>query len=113
MTGPPAPTLDPVLHSGPRITIMSRMVVHRRMRFSALRRSTGLTPGNLASHVKTLVAAGYLGVQTDQSKVERRTTVAVTAIGEEAYRAYVRDLRALLDALEVAGNLKPGPAQGA
>lgn len=103
MTDAVAPALDPVLHSGPRITIMSRMVVHRRMRFSALRRSTGLTPGNLASHVKTLVAARYLGVETDRSKVERKTTVAVTAAGEQAYRDYVRHLRVLLETLEGTG----------
>jgi DNA-binding MarR family transcriptional regulator len=98
--------LDPLLHSAPRITIMSRMVVHRRMRFAALRRSTGLTAGNLASHVKALVGAGYLAAATDESKVERRTTVHVTPAGESAYRAYLGQLRALLASLE------PEPSRG-
>lgn len=101
--------LDPLLHSAPRITIMSRMVVHRRLRFAALRRSTGLTPGNLASHLKTLAGAAYLTVETDETKVERRTTVHVTPAGVSAYRAYLEQLRALLASLELPPD-SPGRA---
>ena len=87
---------DPLLHSGPRITVMSRMVIHQRLRFAALQRSTGLTPGNLSSHVETLCKAGYLSQDTDASKVTKRKTIHLTPLGDRAFRAYVKQVRAAL-----------------
>jgi DNA-binding MarR family transcriptional regulator len=91
---------DPVLHSGPRITIMSRMVIHQEMRFSALQKSTELTAGNLASHIETLAKAGYVQLDLDESKVERRKTVRITAAGDAAFRAYVKQVRAVLEGVQ-------------
>lgn len=93
---------DPVLHSGPRITVMSRMVIHRVMRFSALQRSTGLTSGNLATHLAVLEGAGYLAIATEERAVSRRKTVSITDAGDWAYRAYVAALRAFVHQAEGA-----------
>ncbi|HUR60948.1 MAG TPA: transcriptional regulator [Candidatus Thermoplasmatota archaeon] len=76
---------------------MSRMVIHQQMRFAALQKSTELTAGNLASHVETLAKAGYVQLDLDESKVERRKTVRITPTGDAAFRAYVHQVRAVME----------------
>jgi DNA-binding MarR family transcriptional regulator len=102
---------DPVLHSGPRITIMSRMAIHQHMRFAALQKSTGLTAGNLASHVETLSKAGYVTQDLDESKAEKRKTLRITAAGDAAFRLYVKQVRSVLEGvqadLDASGATKP------
>lgn len=97
MTEPLPEHFDPVLHSGPRITIMSRMVIRQRMRFAALQKSTTLTPGNLSAHLDVLVKAGYLSLDVNEGKVQRRKVVQITAEGDQAFRAYVSAVRQVLD----------------
>lgn len=113
MTEPLPEQFDPVLHSGPRITIMSRMVIRQRMRFSALQKSTTLTPGNLSTHLDVLVKAGYLALEVDEGKVQRRKVVLVTPAGDAAFRAYVAAVRAVLDGIAAGlpGPPSPGPGQ--
>lgn len=100
LTEPLPQDFDPILHSGPRITIMSRMVIRQLMRFSALQKSTTLTPGNLPTHLDVLAKAGYLTVEVDEAKVQRRKIVRVTAAGDAAFRAYVKAVRAVLEGVE-------------
>ena len=91
---------DPVLHSGPRITIMSRMVIRQRMRFSALQASTTLTPGNLSTHLDVLVKAGYLAFEVDERKVQRQKVVLLTAAGDQAYNSYLAQVHSVLGRLQ-------------
>jgi DNA-binding MarR family transcriptional regulator len=93
---------DPVLHSGPRITIMSRLVIHQRMRFADLRDSTTLSGGNLASHLQVLGRAGYLVQDVDDRKVVRQKMVRVTPTGDAAFRAYVGAVRQAMEGLDAA-----------
>lgn len=93
---------DPVLHSGPRITIMSRLVIHRRMRFADLRDSTTLSGGNLSSHLELLERAGYLVQDVDERKVVRQKTVRVTPAGDAAFRTYVSAVRQAMEGIDAA-----------
>ncbi|MEK6975152.1 MAG: transcriptional regulator [Candidatus Thermoplasmatota archaeon] len=107
MTLPSPADFDPVLHSGPRITIMSRMVIRQRMRFAALAASTTLTPGNLSTHLDVLVRAGYLTLDVNEKKVQRRKVVLITPAGDAAFRSYVRDVRALLGEMHTSFGSSP------
>ncbi|MHB1260770.1 MAG: transcriptional regulator [Thermoplasmatota archaeon] len=100
MSGPLPQNFDPVLHSGPRITIMSRLVIHQHLGFTALQKSTTLTAGNLSTHLDVLVKAGYVALAVDEKKVVRRKTVRITPSGDAAFRAYVKQVRAILDGLQ-------------
>lgn len=102
MSGPTPSDFDPVLHSGPRITIMSRLCIHRQMGFAALQKSTGLTAGNLSSHLDALAKAGHISQDVDERKVVRRKTVRVTAAGDAAFREYVKAVRTVLEGLEAS-----------
>lgn len=99
MSEPLPEQFDPVLHSGPRITIMSRMVVRQVIGFAALQNSTTLTAGNLSTHLDVLAKAGYVALDVDEKKVVRRKTIRITPAGDAAFRAYVRQVRAILEGL--------------
>ncbi|MEA3137803.1 MAG: hypothetical protein QOJ26_554 [Thermoplasmata archaeon] len=100
MSGPLPEQFDPLLHSGPRITILSRLVIHQAMGFAALQKSTTLTAGNLSTHLDVLVKAGYVALDVDEKKVVRRKTVRITVTGDTAFRAYVQQVRAILEGLQ-------------
>jgi DNA-binding MarR family transcriptional regulator len=102
MSEPMPGQFDPVLHSGPRITIMSRLVIRQHMRFSALQKSTTLTAGNLSAHLDVLAKAGYVVQEVDERKVERRKTVRITPAGDAAFRAYVAQVRAVLGEVQAS-----------
>ncbi|HUR25658.1 MAG TPA: transcriptional regulator [Candidatus Thermoplasmatota archaeon] len=114
MTGPTPADFDPVLHSGPRITILSRLVIHHSMGFAALQKSTTLTAGNLSTHLDVLAKAGFVALDVDEKKVVRRKTVRITPGGDAAFRAYVKQVRAILEGLndEFSGPSSNHPAPG-
>jgi DNA-binding MarR family transcriptional regulator len=91
---------DPVLHSGPRITIMSRLVIRQRMGFAALQKSTTLTAGNLSAHLDVLTKAGYVAQDVDERKVVRRKNIRITPTGDAAFRSYVAQVRQVLDSVQ-------------
>lgn len=107
MTEPMPEQFDSVLHSGPRITIMSRLAIRRLMGFAALQKSTTLTAGNLSTHLDVLAKAGYVTLDVDEKKVVRRKSVRVTPAGDAAFRAYVAQVRAILDGVQ--SSLRPPP----
>jgi DNA-binding MarR family transcriptional regulator len=58
---------------------------------------TGLTPGNLITHLRKLEDAGYVTTQKNGSGVTARTAVALTSGGRAAFDNYTVALRQLLD----------------
>jgi DNA-binding MarR family transcriptional regulator len=100
MREPSPADFDPILHSGPRITILSRLVIHHEMGFAALQKSTTLTAGNLATHLEVLEKAGHVLQAVDERKVVRRKTVRITPTGDAAFRAYVDQVRTILEGLQ-------------
>src|SRR5687767_6773171 len=96
-----------VLHSAPRITIMSRLAIHRAMRFAPLQKSTTLTAGNLAAHLRLLDQAGYVAMESMPNSVSKQRSVKITSRGDEEFRSYVAHM------MQVFGNLSaPDGATG-
>ena len=60
---------------------------------------TGLTPGNLITHLRKLEDAGYLNSEKTSNGKAQKTTVALTDRGRLALDAYTKTLRALLAGL--------------
>lgn len=102
MIGPRPADFDPVLHSGPRITIMSRLVIHMGMGFAELQKSTTLTAGNLSAHLDVLTKAGYVVQDVDEKKVVRRKQVRITPAGDAAFRTYVAQVREVLASVQAS-----------
>lgn len=102
MSEPQPGDFDPVLHSGPRITIMSRLVIHKGLGFAELQKSTTLTAGNLSAHLEVLTKAGYVAQDIDERKVVRRKNIRITTEGDAAFRAYVAQVRQVLESVQAS-----------
>ena len=79
---------------------MSRMAIRQVIGFAALQKSTTLTAGNLSTHLDVLAKAGYVTLDVDEKKVVRRKVVRITPAGDAAFRAYVRQVRNILEGLQ-------------
>jgi DNA-binding MarR family transcriptional regulator len=79
---------------------MSRLVIHQAMGFAALQKSTTLTAGNLSTHLEVLANAGYVALDVDEKKVVRRKVARITPAGDTAFRAYVKQVRTILEGLQ-------------
>jgi DNA-binding transcriptional ArsR family regulator len=55
--------LDRIIHEPARLMIVSLLYVSRDADFVFLQRETGLTKGNLSSHLVRLEAAGYVHIE--------------------------------------------------
>jgi DNA-binding MarR family transcriptional regulator len=88
--------VDLVVHAPARLAIMMALHVAKRADFVFLQRRTGLTPGNLSSHLARLEAAGYIAV--DKTFVDRvpRTLVRLTRAGTDAFKKYRQQMKLAL-----------------
>lgn len=95
--GLPEPTeIDRLIHEPARLFIMALLAVVDRADFLFLRRQTGLTQGNLSSHLAKLEEAGYVEIlKTFQGK-RPKTTLRMSPSGRVALEAYRSQLDRLL-----------------
>ncbi len=106
--------LDPVLHNEARIAIVTRLLLFDVLRFSRLKDLTGLTAGNLATHLDALEKVAY--VEQRDAIVNRRPgkLVRLTDQGRTAFHSYLQGLEALVAELRqvppAAKDSSPSPA---
>ena len=88
--------LDRTVHEPARLSILAFLYVVQHADFLYLERQTGMTRGNMASHLKKLEAAGYVAVE--KKFVERipRTLYHLTESGRRAFQDYREQIMALL-----------------
>lgn len=92
--GPAGP--QEVLHQPARLKIMLHLYLRRVGEFGALQRETGLTPGNLQSHVEALERAGYVEIKRALIQLRPRTRYVITPEGSHAVKAYAAYLEGVL-----------------
>lgn len=89
--------IDRLIHEPARLAIMARLYVLEEADWLFLARETGLTFGNLASHLARLEAAGY--VRSEKSFIDRKphTVVRMTPQGRRAFDLYRGQMRGLIE----------------
>ena len=80
--------IDKVIHEPARLIIMAHLFVVESADFLFLQRQTGLTWGNISSHVRKLEAAGYIEVQKEFLDKKPHTTLKLTKNGRTAFEEY-------------------------
>ncbi len=60
---------------------------------------TGLTRGNLSSHLSKLEAAGYIEIKKEFVEKIPRTLLRLTEEGRRAFQEYQSDMKRVLDSL--------------
>ncbi len=89
-----------LIHQPARLKIMGTLYKHRDLGFPACRDATGLTDGNLATHVKKLGEAGYIDARRVLTRDGFELRYRITRAGHTAFRAYLAWLRTVLQQTE-------------
>lgn len=90
--------LDPILHSQLRLAVVSLLISGKEADFSLLKEKTNATAGNLSVQIQKLKDAGYIGITKQFKDNYPQTICKITKQGVSAYRAYVKNLQAYLNA---------------
>lgn len=96
--------LDRVIHEPARLLLVALLAGVKEADFLWLQRESGLTKGNLSSHLGRLEEAGYVEVvKTFKGKIPL-TVLRLTRTGKAAFDMYKKKMNGLLG----AGRLKAG-----
>jgi DNA-binding MarR family transcriptional regulator len=80
--------IDRVIHEPARLALTAILAVVDSADFLYLQRETGLTKGNLSSHLSKLEEAGYVTIEKTYRGRIPLTLVRLTDAGAAAYKAY-------------------------
>lgn len=95
----PLADIDPIIHAQARLMILTYLYVVESADYVFLMRQTGLTWGNLATHLNKLEEAGYIEVEKTYKGKKPLTLLRMTDQGRAALRAYKNNLKRVLDDL--------------
>jgi len=84
----PIASVDRLVHEPGRLMVLACLAVVSKADYIYVLRQTGLTQGNLSSHLARLEAAGYVAVEKSFVGKVPRTLLQLTDAGREALRAY-------------------------
>jgi len=93
----PIAGIDRLIHEPARLLIMSYLYVVESADFTFLMRQTGLTWGNLSSHMTKLEEAGYLEVEKEFVGKKPNTMLKLTPAGRSAFQEYRQHMRHLFE----------------
>lgn len=96
--------LDRVIHEPARLMLVALLSEVPEVDFLYLLRETGMSKGNLSSHLSRLEAAGYIEVtKTYRGKIQM-TLCRLTDDGHQAFDQYRAALKTSLDAVSPTRN---------
>lgn len=84
----PLAEIDRLIHEPARLMIIAALYVVESGDFTFLKRQTGLTWGNLSSHMSKLEAAGYIVVEKEFLDKKPHTMLRLTEQGRSAFQEY-------------------------
>ena len=95
----PIADIDRLIHEPARLMILAYLYVVESADFLFLMRQTGLTGGNLSSHMGKLEAAGYIDIEKEFVGRKPHTMLRLTDEGRAAFREYRQSMKQVLDDL--------------
>ncbi len=95
----PVADIDRLIHEPARLMITAYLYVVDSADFTFLMRQTGLTWGNLSSHMSRLEEAGYIEVEKEFRDRRPTTMLRLTEAGRQAFRRYRDNMKQILDGL--------------
>jgi len=95
----PLTDINQVIHAPARLMVLTYLYVVESVDYVFLMRLTGLTWGNLATHLSKLEEAGYIAIQKEFKGKKPHSTVHLTNRGRAAFREYKQSMQQVLDDL--------------
>ena len=91
--------IDRIVHEPARLMILACLYVVASADFLFLERQTGLTRGNLSSHLNKLENAGYVEIEKEFVDKIPRTLLKLTGSGRNAFRVYRTTIQQVLGSI--------------
>ncbi|UCE74818.1 MAG: transcriptional regulator [Methanomassiliicoccales archaeon] len=91
--------IDKLIHEPARLMIMAHLYVVESADFLFLMRQTGLTFGNLSSHLSKLEKAEYVRIKKEFVGKKPHTMLNLTKKGREAFLAYRNRMKQVFEKL--------------
>jgi len=95
----PLADIDQVIHAPARLMILTYLYVVESADNVFLLRLTGLTWGNLSTHLTRLEQAGYISVMKEFKGRKPHTSISLTPQGRNAFKEYKKSMQQVLDDL--------------
>ena len=96
----PLAGIDRTIHSPARLMVMTNLYVVESAEFIALMNLTGLSWGNLSTHLSKLEEAGYVALEKGFRGKKPYTLVQLTDNGRAAFKAYKDQMQGVLGDLD-------------
>ena len=91
--------IDRMVHEPARLAIMALLYVIESADFTFLMNQTGLSWGNLSTHMTKLEEAGYIEVEKSFKGRRPNTNLRLTPAGRKAFQEYRQKLMRMLNEL--------------
>jgi DNA-binding MarR family transcriptional regulator len=95
----PLADINQVIHASARLMVLTYLYVVESVDYVFLMRLTGLTWGNLATHLSKLEEAGYITINKTFQGKKPHSTISMTEKGRLAFREYKKSLQQVLGEL--------------
>ncbi len=82
--------IDRIIHEPSRLFLMVYLYSVESADFTFLKTETGMTQGNLSSHLQKLESAGYVEIDKQFRRKRPLTMVRLTDRGRSAFAEYIR-----------------------
>ena len=96
---PPPGEIDKLIHEPARLMIMANLYVVENADFTFLMNQTGLTWGNLSSHLAKLEKATYVHVEKTFVGKRPYTLLRLTEEGRQSFQQYRQTMQQLFEDL--------------
>ena len=91
--------IDQVIHAPARLMILVLLYVVESLDYVFLKNQTGLSWGNLATHLGKLEGAGYVSIEKGYQGKKPQSKIQLTPQGRKAFKKYKSSLQLILDDL--------------
>jgi DNA-binding MarR family transcriptional regulator len=95
----PLANIDQVIHAPARLMVLTYLYVVESADYVFLMKLTGLTWGNLSTHLTKLEEAGYVEMLKEFQGKKPHTIIRLTEQGRAAFREYKKSMAQVLDDL--------------
>jgi DNA-binding MarR family transcriptional regulator len=85
--------IDRLVHEPARLMVMANLYVVESANFTFLMNQTGLSWGNLSSHLSKLEEAGYVRIEKEFVDKKPQTMLSLTKEGRAAFQRYRQQMQ--------------------
>jgi DNA-binding MarR family transcriptional regulator len=95
----PLAEIDNIIHASARLMVLVHLYVVESVDYVFLKNQTGLSWGNLSTHLNKLEEAGYVSIKKGFKGKKPQTMIYLSKQGREAFKNYKQNMQQVLDDL--------------